>query len=99
MKYGADAQSQQHIVRSWAHIYDAIESGRKTHDLRRNDRNYQVGDTMLLKRFDNVLGRYTGEEMRVLITYITGRDHVPCAVSSAVLNNDYCILSIVKVAK
>lgn len=89
--------SKVHVVRSWAHLYDAIESGLKVHDLRKNDRDYKVGDHMILQRFDNVHGQYSGEEMRVEITYITGRDHVPCAFSSAVLEKDYCILSIKKV--
>ena len=89
--------NKTHVVRSWAHLYDAIEIGLKTHDLRKNDRDYQVGDQLVLQRYDNTTGRYTGQEQKVKITYITGRDHVPCAFSSAVLPNDYCILSIMKV--
>lgn len=89
--------SKIHYVRSWSHLYDAIDAGFKVHDLRKNDRDYKVGDHLVLQRFDNTTGTFTGEELKVEITYITGRDHVPCAFSSAVLDNNYCILSIKKV--
>lgn len=82
-----------HHVKSWAHFYDAIELGLKTHDLRKNDRDYKVGDTLVLQRYDNIRGCYTGEELPVEVTYITSKT-VPCAFSSAVLPADYAILSI-----
>jgi len=89
--------SRFHRVKSWSHFYDAIASGKKTHDLRKDDRNYMVGDTLQLDRYDNINGRYTGESLTVQVTYITN-NQFPCAFSSSVLPNDYCILSI-KVVK
>lgn len=86
-----------HKVKSWAHFFDAIEAGIKTHDLRKDDRNYKVGDTLVLQRYDNINGQYTGEELLVEVTYITSKT-VPCAFSSAVLPADYAILSIKKAA-
>lgn len=83
-----------HEVRSWTHLFQEMKAGRKTHDLRKNDRNYQVGDVLMLNEYDNVTGRYTGQKLAMHITYITGRAAVPCAVSSAVLDNDYVILSV-----
>jgi hypothetical protein len=57
------------------------------------DRDFKVGDTILLQEFDNVNGAYTGEELLVEITYITSRN-TPCAFSSAVLDREYAILSL-----
>ncbi|MGZ4849813.1 MAG: DUF3850 domain-containing protein [Candidatus Bathyarchaeia archaeon] len=85
-----------HIVKSWAHFFDAIKAGEKTHELRDNDRKYEVGDYMLLQRYDNIRGKYTGEECCVIITYITNRER-PCAFSGSVLDPKYCILSIKRV--
>jgi hypothetical protein len=82
-----------HIVKSWAHFYDAILRGWKTHDLRKDDRDYQVGDSLQLERYDNINGRYTGEHLQARITYITNKQ-MPCAFSSSVLPADYCILSL-----
>lgn len=82
-----------HEVKSWAHFFDAISSGAKKHDLRKMDRDFKVGDTLRLRRYDNINGVYTGNICEREITYITSRD-VPCAFSSAVLERDYCILSL-----
>jgi hypothetical protein len=85
-----------HEVKSWAHFFDAIVRGDKTHDLRKDDRDYRVGDWLILNRYDNITGFYTGHSACVEITYITNK-RVPCAFSSSVLPADYCILSIRKV--
>jgi hypothetical protein len=83
----------QHICKSWPHFFQAIKRGEKLHDLRPKDRNFKVGDTILLQEYDPFEGKYTGEEWIVYITYITSMD-TPCALSSSVLDKDYCILSI-----
>lgn len=40
-------------------VFDAVASGAKTHEIRLNDRDFQVGDHLLLRRT-----RYSGEDMR-----------------------------------
>lgn len=85
-----------HEVRSWSHLFDAVAAGRKTHDLRIDDRGYEVGDVLRLRRYDQMRGEETGETVDARITYITGRDAVPCAVSTVVLPREYVILSIQK---
>lgn len=82
-----------HFVKSWSHFFQEIVAGNKLHDLRLNDRDFQVGDQLVLEEYDNINGRYTGERAQTIITYITNK-RVPCAFSSAVLPADYCILSI-----
>lgn len=86
--------STTHYVKSWMHLFDAIERGFKRHDIRdMRDRDYKVGDTLVLQRFDQINGRYTGAVLVTRITYITGRD-TPCAFSSAVLDRNFAILSL-----
>lgn len=83
-----------HEVKSWSYLFDAIKDGRKKHDIRdMRDRNYGVGDIMILRRFDQIKGEYTGESLEARITYITNRD-TACAFSSAVLDRNFGILSI-----
>jgi len=84
-----------HKIKSWSHFFDDIKSGIKKHDLRKNDRGYNVGDICILQRYDNIKGIYTGEELPVEISYITD-NRTPCAYSSAVLPHEYCILSLDK---
>lgn len=82
-----------HTCKSWPHFFDAIVKGDKKHDLRHNDRDFAIGDILLLQRYDPFAGKYTGEECKVKVTYITSND-TPCAFSSAVLDRSYCILSL-----
>lgn len=87
-----------HKVKSWAHFFDAIKAGKKLHDLRKLDRDYKVGDILILQRYDNINGEYTGEELEVEIAYITS-NKVPCAFSSSALDRDYGIFSLGKISK
>ena len=92
-------RGSDHVVRSWPHLFQAMLDGVKTHDLRKDDRNYQVGDVILHREYDIARGAYTGREQQVEVTYITGRNEgqSPCAVSSVVLDPEYVILSIRKI--
>lgn len=82
-----------HKVKSWSHFFQAISDGLKKHDLRRKDRDYNIGDTIVLEEYDNINGKYTGRSLKTEVTYITDNRY-PCAYSSAVIPNDYCILSL-----
>lgn len=83
-----------HIMKSWPEFFQAIKAGTKTHDLRdMRDRDYKVGDVLVLQEYDPFKGEYSGDECKVEITYITS-NNTPCALSSAVLDKGYCILSI-----
>lgn len=84
----------EHRLKCWPEFFAAIVSGRKTHDLRRaDDRDFRVGDTLLLEEFDPKAEHYTGRKTKVRITYITSADS-PCALSVFALHPDFCILSI-----
>jgi Domain of unknown function (DUF3850) len=87
-----------HHIKSWPQYFAPIREGRRTHELRRNDRDFQVGDTMLLEEFDPQTQKYTGETCEVEITSMTSNIQ-PCAVSSEALDPAFCILSIRHVVK
>lgn len=83
-----------HSVKSWSYLFQALKSGAKKHDIRdMRDRPYAVGDILVLNEFDQAVGKYTGDKLTCRVTYITSRD-VPCAFSSAVLDRNFCILSL-----
>jgi hypothetical protein len=83
-----------HRVKSWVPFFQAFKRGEKKHDMRDMiDRDYKVGDELFLEEYDPFKGGYTGEVLRMKITYITSRD-TPCAFSSTVLDKNYCILSL-----
>ena len=83
-----------HEVKSWTHLFQAAKSGKKKHDFRdATERDYKVGDKLLLQEFDFVKGQYTGDQLLVNITYKTDRD-TPCALSSNGLAQNMVVLSI-----
>jgi hypothetical protein len=55
-EYGFRARNQDdvraHELRCWAPYFDEIKAGRKTFELRRDDRGYQKGDELVLVRAD-----------------------------------------------
>lgn len=52
-------------------FYGSVLAGLKTFEVRFNDRNYQVGDVLVLKEWDWVQERFTGREIEKEVTYIT----------------------------
>lgn len=45
--------------------------GKKNFEIRKNDRDYQVGDTLVLKEYDPKTDKFTGINMLAEVTYIT----------------------------
>lgn len=83
-----------HEVKSWTHLFSALASGQKKHDIRdMRERDYKVGDLLILNEFDMTTGNYTGRKAEVEITYITDK-MTPCAFSSSVLDRSFGILSV-----
>jgi hypothetical protein len=86
----------QHVVKSWSHLFQPFLDGVKTHDIRIMDRDYKVGDKLILQEWDWKKKEYTGREAAAEITYITDVNS-PCAFSPFALDNDFGILSIKKI--
>jgi hypothetical protein len=85
-----------HHLKSWPQYFRPIMEGLRTHELRRNDRGFEVGDSIVLEEFDPVGQEYTGERCEVEITSMTSQGQ-PCAMSSEALDPAFCILSIKRV--
>lgn len=50
--------------------FRAVRNRIKTFEIRKNDRNFQMGDTLILREYDPRKGVYTGEGVMRAITYI-----------------------------
>lgn len=60
----------QHELKTWPEYFQDIMEGSKTFEVRKNDRNYEVGDTLLLREYDPGAKEYTGSEITVRVHYI-----------------------------
>lgn len=57
-----------HELKTKSEYLESIISGTKTFEIRKNDRNYKVGDILVLKGWEN--NHYTGKTYYVIVTYI-----------------------------
>jgi len=59
-----------HELKTWQGYFQEVLMGYKTFDLRKDDRNFKIGDTLILKEWDNHLEVYTGREIARGISYV-----------------------------
>lgn len=64
--------STVHDLKCMSQYFDALKSGAKTFELRRNDRDYQVGDVLRLRKWGGEMRhRYWDEEpLYFIVTYM-----------------------------
>jgi hypothetical protein len=67
-----DEGTVTHELKTLPKYFKAVWEGKKTFEVRKDDRDYQVGDDLLLQKYDN--GQYLVSEYRCKITYILGRN-------------------------
>jgi len=74
--------------------FEEVRKGRKTFEIRENDRDYQTGDTVILQEYDpaveglNREGRYTGRVAWFKIGYVTAYRQIPGYVVFSLLKLD-----------
>lgn len=76
-----------HKLKIWPREFKAVKDGLKSFEFRRDDRDYQVGDALLLREWTQVAG-YTGRTLETKITYKLDRTDFG-------LPEGFCILSFV----
>lgn len=59
-----------HELKTWSVYWSAINCGAKTAEVRFNDRDYEVGDKLILREWSPSRQEYTGRTCRRYITHI-----------------------------
>lgn len=65
-----------HELKIWDEYFGKVVSGRKKAEVRKNDRDFRLGDTVTLKEWLPDLGKFTGSIVNVRITDVTPLDKV-----------------------
>ena len=60
-----------HILKILPKYFRAQAKGKKNFEIRRNDRNFNVGDELWLREYDPKAEAYTENSLVVKVTYIT----------------------------
>ena len=63
-----DAPAGWHTLKCWPPFFEDVIEGRKTFELRKNDRGYRVGDVLDLREWTGT--GYSGRRFAVEITYL-----------------------------
>ena len=75
-----------HRVKIWPKFYDEVAGGMKPFELRKDDRNYAVGDELRLEEYDPEMKIYTGRTVTAKVIYKLER--MPG------LEDGYCVLAL-----
>jgi len=59
-----------HVLKCWPAYFEAMRVGRKSFEVRRNDRDFQVGDCIVVQEYNPELGRLSGEAFSVRVVYM-----------------------------
>jgi len=76
-----------HDLKCWPEFFHAIKQGRKSFDLRKNDRQFQVGDILLLREWIPQTEVYTGDKLQREVIYILRGPFGGIAA-------DYCVMAL-----
>lgn len=69
--------------------FDDIAHNYKKFEFRKNDEDYRIGDTLILKEWDGE--KYTGQRITAVITYIIKGDELNIIYPNCI-DDEYCII-------
>jgi len=61
---------RDHALKTWPGYYWAMVKGVKTFEVRKNDRDYQVGDLLILEEYCPKTETYSGESVEFEVSYV-----------------------------
>ena len=63
--------SKNHVLKSWPAFFEEVLSWDKLFEIRKNDRNFQLKDTLELWEYEPKINEYSGRRIYVTVVYIT----------------------------
>jgi hypothetical protein len=64
-----------HTLKTWTQSFEEIVSNNKRFEIRKNDRDFRVGDRLDLMEYDPTTDTYTGSHCHRWVTYIMRNDN------------------------
>ena len=59
-----------HYLKIWKEYFEAVDNESKRFEYRKNDRNFNIGDRLVLCEYDPITRKYSGRKLRVEVLYI-----------------------------
>jgi hypothetical protein len=81
-----------HNLKTWPEYFEALKTGLKDFEVRYNDRQFAIGDTVICEEYDPEIKEYTGAVLHFTIKYkCCWNDDV---IMGTALKVGYCILGL-----
>ena len=80
--------SQVHELKIYPKYFNPILEGKKSFEIRKDDRGFQVGDKVILKEWNNI--EYSGREIHAYINYILDDKFIGLAKGYVALSLSIC---------
>jgi hypothetical protein len=61
-----------HKLKIWPGSFAAVSNRTKWYEVRKNDRDFQIGDVLLLEEYKPGIGAYTGRTITRTVHYVSG---------------------------
>lgn len=61
---------KEHALKTWPEYFHEVWEGNKPFEVRKNDRDYQPGDTLRLQEYLPATEVFTGREVEALVSYV-----------------------------
>ena len=87
MSSGAKKLSPTHELKCWTGPFAEVMAGRKRHEIRKDDRGFQLGDTVCLIEWDEHAGCATGRRAYFTIGHVSHGWGLP---------NDLCVFTLLE---
>lgn len=75
-----------HRLKTWPNEYAAVRDGRKTFEVRKNDRDFIVGDVLVLEEYDPATVSYSERSVVRRVDYILPGDQFGIAPGFVVMS-------------
>jgi hypothetical protein len=59
-----------HELKTYQKYFEESEMGTKIFEVRKNDRNFKVGDILMLREYSESLGMCSGRQIKCIVTYV-----------------------------
>lgn len=78
-----------HELKTVQPFFEEVWKDNKNFEIRKNDRDFQVGDLLILKEYDPATNSYSGREVKAEVSYILNHQDFPEG-----LQEGYCCLAM-----
>lgn len=77
-----------HELKCWPYYFERVKDREKTFEVRKNDRDFQTGDVIILKEWDPKEKQFTGRLLGARIGYILPGGHLG-------IEPGYCVMQLI----